>query len=294
MRGKRNYMEDRFVLIENVREFLGLVSLDEPLMSYIGVYDGHAGESTAVYTQMFLHWNIFNHPKFLEGPASRVQHGVDILRESILETDKRWCKLATENEMKAGTTAVCALIVGENVFVANVGDSRCILAGSDTFQELSSIHSPSQQSEKDRISEAGGIVVHFNGWRVNGQYGVSRSIGDLPAAKYLIPDPHVVAHKLSSNDSDEFLILATDGLWDVFTPEDAVKSVRSWWTEYKEGKTRIDISKILFTEATKRGTRDNITIVVAFLKERRLFRTSSKSKIDPSQPPSLTATVSNP
>jgi serine/threonine protein phosphatase PrpC len=257
MRGKRNYLEDRFVLIENARELLGQPA-SAPPTSFVGVYDGHAGESCAVFSQIFLHWKIFAHRLFA---ADDNAAGGQIVRDAIESLEVDWVALAERNSLNAGTTAVLALIVGDQLTIANVGDSRCVLCSGGRALELSSIHSPAQDDEKKRIANAGGIVVFFNGWRVNGQYAVSRSIGDYPARQYLIAEPHIAERRLDT-DQDEFLILASDGLWDVFTADEAVDTVRQW----RDGNDHsVDIAKLLFREATRRSANDNITIVVIFL-----------------------------
>ena len=225
---------------------------------------------------MFLHWAIFNHPLFID-PTTRSTHGEQILRESILAIDEAWAKLAEQESMSSGTTAVMALLVGSELFVANVGDSRAVLCRNRQALELSSIHSPSQDSEKARISNAGGCVVFFNGWRVNGQYAVSRSIGDYPVRNLLIADPHTM--QLTITPSDEFLILASDGLWDVFTPAEAVDMVLNWLKEFLLGSTTTDISQILFDEATSRASKDNITIIVLIFRERKILKSKSSFSI---------------
>ena len=96
----------------------------------------------------------------------------------------------------------------------------------------------------DRAKNMNWVTIH----RVCGELAVSRSIGDpdykgfTPGAKVdayfgwpqdhneifyadlVIPDPECRTHGLTSED--DFLILATDGIWDVVSPEEAVKLVQ--------------------------------------------------------------------
>ena len=62
----------------------------------------------------------------------------------------------------SGTTAVCCLIIGNKLTVANVGDSRIILASrqgdKDVAEEVSIDHKPERPDEKARIHAAGGRV----------------------------------------------------------------------------------------------------------------------------------------
>ena len=84
-----------------------------------------------------------------------------------------------------------------------------------------------QQRERKRINKAGGIVT-FNGvWRVAGILATSRALGDYPLKdkKLVIADPDILTFDLSDHNP-MFLILASDGLWDTFTNEEAVAFIK--------------------------------------------------------------------
>jgi len=49
--------------------------------------------------------------------------------------------------------------------------------------------------------------------RLEGELALSRSIGDYRFKKYLSSEPEMTSHQLS--DKDEYIILATDGFWNV-------------------------------------------------------------------------------
>jgi protein phosphatase 1G len=76
----------------------------------------------------------------------------------------------------AGTTGVVALIVENMLYVANAGDSRCVLSRNGVAVEMSIDHKPDMPSEKARIENAGAVIIDG---RVNGNINLSRSIGDL-------------------------------------------------------------------------------------------------------------------
>lgn len=135
------------------------------------------------------------------------------------------------NSRNIGCTAVTAFIKGAKLYVANAGDSRCILSrGCGELVELSEDHKPELQCEHDRIVAAGGYVT---AGRVNGNLNLTRCIGDhvykkpeLPHAKQIIscvPDVRVV--DLGAADPD-FLVLACDGIWDVMDNINVVNFVR--------------------------------------------------------------------
>ena len=69
------------------------------------------------------------------------------------------------------------------------------------------------------------------------------------------------------NGSEEFLIVGCDGLWDTITPEEATDIVFDHLEENKEQGGDIDnISAKLGIMAKEKGSTDNITIIVVFLK----------------------------
>ncbi len=76
-------------------------------------------------------------------------------------------------------------------------------------------HKPNSKEERQRIEDAGGVVVWAGTWRVGGVLAVSRAFGDRPLKRYVIATPDLRDEVLSSED--EFLILASDGLWDVMS-----------------------------------------------------------------------------
>ena len=129
-----------------------------------------------------------------------------------------------------GCTACVALICKTDIYVANAGDSRCVLSKGGIAVNLSEDHKPDIEKEKKRIERAGGFVEEN---RVNGVINLSRSLGDLDYKqnKKLKVDeqmitalPDVRCERIA-NDTD-FLILACDGIWDCMTSQGAVDYVK--------------------------------------------------------------------
>lgn len=78
--------------------------------------------------------------------------------------------------LSSGCTAVVALVVDRELFVANAGDSRCVVCRDGKALDMSIDHKPEDKEELDRIKNAGGKVT-LDG-RVNGGLNLSRAIGD--------------------------------------------------------------------------------------------------------------------
>ncbi len=64
------------------------------------------------------------------------------LRNTFLQVDQAFLTKANLNNFEDGSTAVTALIANGQVTVANVGDSRCVLASNRKAVALSSDHKP--------------------------------------------------------------------------------------------------------------------------------------------------------
>jgi protein phosphatase 2C len=85
---------------------------------------------------------------------------------------------------------------------------------------------PDRPDELERIHAAGGRVIYWDGARVFGMLAMSRAIGDSYLKPFVISDPEVRVVERKDGE-DEFLILASDGLWDVVSNEVACKVVRT-------------------------------------------------------------------
>eukprot|EP00250_Pteridium_aquilinum_P001456 c11646_g1_i1 orf=256-1281(+) len=126
----------------------------------------------------------------------------------------------------SGSTAVVALLQSDKIVVANAGDSRCVLGRGGKAFDLSKDHKPDLEVERDRITQAGGVIY---AGRVNGSLNLARAIGDseFKQNKYLTPDKQIVTawpeiQTVERTEDDEFLILACDGVWDVMTSQEVV------------------------------------------------------------------------
>jgi len=114
-----------------------------------------------------------------------------------------------------------------------------------------------QTEERQRIKKAGGFIS-FNGvWRVAGILAVSRALGDYPLKErqLIIAEPDVQTFDLDEL-RPEFLILASDGLWDTFSNDEACLYIREHLDEPHYG------AKSIVLQAYYRGSLDNITVMV--------------------------------
>lgn len=175
-----------------------------------------------------------------------------------------------------GTTLLLAILdcSSSTLWVANVGDSRGVLSNSSSIPKgevmpLSFDHKPSQLKERKRIEEAGGFVAMNGVWRVQGILATSRALGDFPLKdKNLITcEPDILSFRLKKLDS-EFAILASDGLWDTHSNEEAAQFIKSQLKNSNldnksSRKQKIeDAAKGLAMDSYRKGSTDNVTVIV--------------------------------
>lgn len=138
--------------------------------------------------------------------------------EESMEDEEFMNNMSDEPGKDSGCTAVAAVLRGLDLYVANAGDSRCIVCRKGKVVEMSFDHKPEDEAEFERIRKAGGRVSADG--RVNGGLNLSRAIGDhgyktradLKSEEQMIsalPD----LRKLTLNKDDEFMVLACDGIW---------------------------------------------------------------------------------
>lgn len=249
--GRRPGMEDRHISILDLNSFLDLQ--DYSAQSFFGVYDGHGGVEAAQYVHAHLHVNIAAHPEFRTNP-------ITALREGFLATDKAFLVKAEREALSCGATACSILIRGNKLYVAWLGDSQAILFQNNSAVDLLTPHKPHHDDEKKRIEEAGGAVIWYGAWRVNGVLAVARAIGDKKLKQWVIGMPDVSEFEL--NDTADYIVIGCDGLWDVMDKDKVADFVAEWRESNKE---LTGIAKALAAHCIDTlNTTDNISIIAIF------------------------------
>jgi len=217
-------------------------------LSLYGVFDGHNGSQASRFCQRHIA-HLLAH-----SPVDVLAHPAAALERAFKQADGDF--LATKHE-DAGTTALVMLAHDNMLHVASCGDSRAILVRKDaSVLPLSVEHKPDRLDERQRIARAGGTIEHWGVWRVEGLLAMSRAIGDEKLKQFVIPDPDVVSHAVTKDDA--FVVLATDGLFDVLRNDEVAGLCRGELTS-EAAATR------LATEVVTRGIVDNTTIIVVQL-----------------------------
>ncbi|XP_076832994.1 integrin-linked kinase-associated serine/threonine phosphatase 2C [Brachyhypopomus gauderio] len=274
-RGEREEMQDAHVLLPDLSSCMQLPAQVSRL-SYFAVFDGHGGARASQYAAENLHHTLIS--KFPKGEVENLDKLVrKCLLDSFRQTDEDFLKKASSQKpaWKDGSTATCVLFVDDVLYVASLGDSRavlCRLAEGDGEERrvalaLSIEHNPTIYEERMRIQRAGGNVREG---RVLGVLEVSRSIGDGQYKRCgVISTPYLRRCQLSHKD--KFVMLACDGLFKVFSAEEAVlfvsKLLQDESVERKDGQSleegRYEAAcQRLASEAVRRGSADNVTVIL--------------------------------
>jgi serine/threonine protein phosphatase PrpC len=179
-----------------------------------------------------------------------------------------------------GSTAV-AVVVHESeqgfktLLAANIGDSRAVLSRCKCALNLTRDHKPHIISEKARI-ESMGEKVEWDGYlyRVR-DLSLSRAIGDRHAKPAVSGEVEISQYPVK--EGDEFVVLASDGLWDVMSSQEAVDFVHQKLKcsndsndatrEIDQAWTRRHMSRFLANEALDRGTGDNVCVLIVWLND---------------------------
>ncbi|KAA3490641.1 putative protein phosphatase 2C 27 [Gossypium australe] len=255
--GGRSYMEDTHVCIADLAKNFGRNLMSEDTVSFYGVFDGHGGKDASQFVRDHL-------PRVIVEDADFPLDIEKAVTRSFMETDAAFAKSCSlESALASGTTALTAMIFGRSLLVANAGDSRAVLSRCGTAIEMSKDHRPCCMIERRRIESLGGFID--DGY-LNGQLGVTRALGNwhLEGMKEmgervgpLSAEPELKMITLTKED--EFLIIGSDGIWDVFTSQNAVDFTRRRLQEHNDVKL---CCKEMVGEAIKRGATDNLTVVL--------------------------------
>ncbi|KAL4575731.1 hypothetical protein LXL04_011815 [Taraxacum kok-saghyz] len=284
LQGAREEMEDDAVIVAH-NELDGFY--------FAAVFDGHAGFSSVKFLREELYKECV---KALQGGlllSKKDMNGIKkALQEAFENADAKllnWLDMNGEED-ESGATATTLLVGNNMLFISHVGDSCAVLSVSGKAQELTDSHRPYGRSkvslkEIKRIREAGGWI---SDGRICGDISVSRAFGDMRfktkkkemlekgvvegrwsekfvsrirfAGDLVIATPDI--YQVTLGPEAEFVLLATDGLWDYIKSSDAVNFVRNQLREHGDVQAA---SEALAQMALDQYSQDNVTIVIADL-----------------------------
>lgn len=309
-----NLLEDQSQIESGPLSFLDT----GPYGTFVGVYDGHGGPETS----RFICDHLFQHLKRFA--TEHKSMSVEVIRKAYQATEEGFLGVVAKqwpiNPQIASVGSCClvGVICGGSLYIANLGDSRAVLGrvvratGEVLAIQLSPEHNVAIESVRQEMQSLHPddpkiVVLKHNVWRVKGLIQISRSIGDVYLKKaefnkeplyakfrlretfkspILSSDPSISVHELQEHD--QFLIFASDGLWEHLSNQDAVDIVQN---HPHSGSARKLIKAAMLEAAKKREMRysdlkkidrgvrrhfhDDITVVVVFLDSNLVSRAST-------------------
>ena len=298
----RNYNEDRVSIIINMNKPKNYHK-SWPKISFFGIYDGHGGEGCSEYLRDNLHKLICdNNEYFPDNIPEAIKLGFQKAEKDFINN----YALNDKKEIidRSGSCAVIILIIDKKVYIANVGDSRCLLSmeNGKKFIEVTKDHKPNSPNEVKRIKKYGGsiyqsetVISNVSNPNVNGKIligpyrvlpgrlSVSRTVGDVEAKlekfggnpNVIIPEPEIFFYDLNKYDID-FFILGCDGIYDQISSNEVLECA---WMVLNEKENLIikqckDIHNqsglivdLIMKSALARKSFDNVTCLFVALKE---------------------------
>ncbi|KAL9402580.1 hypothetical protein Peur_006429 [Populus x canadensis] len=298
-----------------------------PHGTFVGVYDGHGGPEAA----RFVNERLFENIKTIHGAELTSENNgmsANVINKAFLATEEEFLSLVKKqwlNKPQIASVGACCLVgvvCSGVLYIANAGDSRVVLGRLErAIKEIKAVqlsyeHNASIESVREELhslhpDDPHIVVLKHKVWRVKGLIQISRSIGDAYLkraefnrepllAKFRLPEPFnkpilkaeptILVQKLCPED--QFLIFASDGLWEHLSNQEAVDIVHSC---PRNGVARKLLKAALCEAAKKREMRysdlkriargvrrhfhDDITVIVLFLDSNLVSRSSFRGPL---------------
>ncbi|XP_061364189.1 probable protein phosphatase 2C 33 [Gastrolobium bilobum] len=283
--GRKGINQDAVLLWEN------FCSKEDTI--FCGVFDGHGpyGHMVAKKVRDSL-------PLKLIAQLDLHPNNKDPTTATLTESFLKACKLI-DKELKlhhlihcycSGTTAVTLVKQGHDLVIANVGDSRAVLGTRDHEDSLIPVQlttdlKPNLPREAERIRLCKGRVFALENepqvarvWLPNVDspgLAMARTFGDFCLKEFgVISVPDVSYHRLT--EKDEFVVLATDGVWDVLSNKEVVGIVAS---VPRSSAARILVESAVQAWMTKLPTSkvDDCSVVCLFFDSNSDFKSQRKN-----------------
>ncbi|KAJ4849499.1 hypothetical protein Tsubulata_005811 [Turnera subulata] len=294
--GRRRVMEDAVtVALGAVGDGDGYCGWERWRYDLFAVYDGHGGAAAwnSCGVRMADKWVAKEVEEI--GWGEGLEYWREVMRKGFERMDEELWEMSGSDgggeqllvspaAGKAGPSlpmAVVVLVGEEELVVANRGNSRALLCREGMAVPFSYEHKPYPAEEQERVEAAGGRIEKSNstsGRRVlasarsmgsNEPRSMDTSRGDYFFNPYMTLEPEVTVYQRT--DWDDFIVVASDGLWDVLSNEVVCEVVKRSFDfpmpmeSSGESKTA-QAAAMLVHLAMARGSKDNISVIVIDMK----------------------------
>ncbi|KAJ1967945.1 cysteinyl-tRNA synthetase [Dispira parvispora] len=147
---------------------------------------------------------------------------VSALRRTFLTLNKQLGGLNIDSDHRLGAGALVAYFVNTTVYIANVGNILAVVSRNGAAKLLATKHTPANPSEVRRIRSIGGYISQQG--LVQGELEVTRSFGYFHLLPFVNANPSI--EQMEVSEEDEFIIIASRGLWEHLSYQTAVDVAR--------------------------------------------------------------------
>jgi len=270
--------EDRCAVVETLTEVLEeeVVTVSEMLefdlknsgdllekVLYAGVFDGHGGSGCASYMARTLHSRLAKNFEAAEIESLLDAKAPAAVTKSCMEAEEEFASICDNNGDTSGSCAAMAMICGTDMLLAHVGDCRVVVRNCGTTLVITKDHRVDDPKEASRIVANGGVIIEN---RLNGVLCPARSFGDFDikgttSDNVLICTPDIGRYSVDLGPPGKissFMIIASDGLWDVMESEEACAFVEK--VLRKTGSAEIAAARLV--ETASKHNHDDVTVVI--------------------------------
>ncbi|KAL4479202.1 hypothetical protein ABPG72_011414 [Tetrahymena utriculariae] len=290
----RGYNEDRVSIILNmVKPQEKSHVADWPNISFFAIYDGHGGAQCADFLRDQLHFYIIKDEEFPKNPQRAIHNG-------FVKAEDAFIKI-TESQIpldKSGSCAIVVMLINEQIYVANLGDSRAVLSQNNGQKAigLTVDHKPNHPDEEKRIIMNGGKIYQSQIPTMQpkqypqfvkgphrvlpGRLAVSRTLGDIEAklkkyggnSKVILCEPEITQFQLSQEH--DFIMLGCDGIFDKLTNNQSIDFIWDCMREqFRKKEMRQSLHdyigegiEYLIKQTLIHKSFDNLTVVIICFK----------------------------
>ena len=274
-------------------------------IKYFAVYDGHGirGKLASNYAKDEIRKGMIKDKSSINKIKDR-KEAEKYFKSLFNSVQKKFNKHSDIYDL-SGTCVIAILIIDINCYIINLGDSRAVIGAKQSTQKLayqmSIDHKPNREDERKRIDSTGGIVTNER----NGVIGppriysanedgpglaVSRTLGDIYGHSVGVSHEPEVSYKELDYSEDKFIVIGSDGVWDVMNSsevvgfvyekekvakekiaEDLVGECRVRWEKVNDYKQKVtdlktkDIDKRKTNSSNNIFSIDDITVIICYL-----------------------------
>jgi len=244
-----------------------------------GVIDGHGadGHTISKFVRRHLGQEILEHRRAAADRGTRAA-----IAEGFAGTAEKLRRSRGVAARDSGAVVAVCMRRGQDLYAANVGDTRAVLVCTDRdgrarSEALTRDHTPALPAERDRICAHGGEVAPFfipgqgfagppRVWaqrKAAGGLAVTRAMGDTCLANVgVTAEPDVVKRRV--RPCDKFVVLASDGCWDYVSNDRVAELAMQHGTPERASEAIVREARRQWQKDTgRKGYIDDITCLVA-------------------------------